>query len=123
MKLDRNKRKQLKQRTRREIYESLGGHCAYCGCELQYKDMQLDHMVPLHVGGADELSNMLPACRSCNHYKATLTVEKFRSAIERFPAVLMRDSVTFRNAVRFGIVEIKQEPTRFYFEQNPSAKE
>lgn len=35
----------------------------------------------LRKGGADALDNMLPACRSCNHYKGSLTVEKATSKI------------------------------------------
>ena len=78
--------------------------------------MQVDHIVPIAQEGEDELSNMLPACRSCNHYKGTSTLERFRTNIERFPKVLMRDSVTYKNAVRFGLVEPRQHKVIFYFE-------
>lgn len=80
------------------------GHCAYCGCKIEYNEMQIDHVIPLRRGGADTLENMLPACRSCNHYKSTLDVEDFRKMIEKMPDTLMRDSVTYKNAVRFGVV-------------------
>lgn len=99
------KRRKLTSAERREVYDKCGGHCAYCGCELAYKDMQIDHVVPLAFGkGEDELSNMLPACRSCNHRKGCWPLEIFRKDMERAPAVLMRDSVTYKNAVRFGLV-------------------
>lgn len=29
---------------REKVYQKYNGHCAYCGCELQYKDMQVDHI-------------------------------------------------------------------------------
>lgn len=38
------KRKAISQKTRKAVYEKYGGHCAYCGCELDYKDMQVDHV-------------------------------------------------------------------------------
>ena len=60
-----------------------------------------------------------PACRSCNHYKSRSTLEGFRKNVENMPAVLMRDSVTYRNAVRFGLVTPTPHPVRFYFEDNP----
>lgn len=85
--------------------------------------MQIDHVIPINMAesyiGYDMNceDNLLPACRSCNHYKSTYTVEKFRTAIERYTDVLTRDSVTFRNAVRFNQVIPNKNPVRFYFEE------
>lgn len=79
--------------------------------------MQVDHVIPLRKGGVDALENMLPACRSCNHYKSTLTLEQFRRAVERMPEVLMRDSVTYKNVVRFGMVKPTPRGVVFYFEE------
>ena len=66
---------------------------------------------------ADSLENMMPACRSCNNYKSSLTLEKFRMAVYRWHDVLLRDSVTYRNAVRFGQVRPTQHVPQFYFEK------
>lgn len=113
-------RKKLTKVERRIIFEKCNGHCAYCGCELQYKDMQADHVIPLNgykEQGEDTLENMLPSCRSCNHYKSAVPLEHFRKAVENFPVVLMRDSVTYKNAVRFGLVCPNPHPVKFYFEE------
>ncbi len=67
--------------------------------------------------GEDTLDNMLPACRSCNHYKSRSTLEGFRKMVENMPTVLMRDSVTYKNAVRFGLVTPTPHPVKFYSEQ------
>jgi hypothetical protein len=102
-----------------EVYNKTGGYCAYCGCELRYEDMQVDHVVPINgwmEQGSDTLDNMLPACRSCNHYKSRMPLEGFRKMVENMPTALMRDSVTYRNAVRFGLVEPKPHSVKFYFE-------
>ena len=43
--------------------DAFPGHCAYCGCELEYKDMQVDHVIPINgwsEQGEDTLDNMLP---------------------------------------------------------------
>ena len=109
-------RRKLTKAERQEVYDKTGGHCAYCGCYITPREMQTDHVVPLRKGGADEISNMLPACRSCNHYKSTLTIKQFRECIERWPNILMRDSVTYRNAVRFGQVTPTPRKVIFYFE-------
>ena len=31
---------------RLKIYNKYGGHCAYCGREIEYKQMQVDHHFP-----------------------------------------------------------------------------
>lgn len=68
-----NQRRKLTKDERMAVYKKTNGHCAYCGCELEYKDMQVDHVIPINgwsEQGEDTLDNMLPACRSCNHYKS-----------------------------------------------------
>ena len=114
------KRRRLSSLERMEIYTKPGGCCAYCGCDLRFEDMQVDHVVPLNgwsEKGSDTLDNMLPSCRSCNHYKSRSTLEGFRKMLEAMPDVLMRDSVTYKNAVRFGLVDPKPHKVVFYFER------
>lgn len=114
------KRKQLSKQERLQVYEKCNGHCAYCGCELPLMDMQVDHVIPLALINDDKSEtflNYLPACRSCNYYKSAMSLEKFRRMIERMPDVLMRDSVTYKNAVRFGLVTPTPHKVEFYFEK------
>ena len=111
------KRKKLSNAERRGIYDKCKGHCAYCGCELEYRDMQVDHVIPLRRGGADDIENMLPACRSCNHYKATLTAEEFREYVSKIPDRLQRDSIPYQVGARFGIIRVHRD-VRFYCERS-----
>lgn len=115
------KRKAIPKKIRQAVYDKCKGHCAYCGCELEYKNMQVDHVVPLNgwnEQGEDTIENMLPACRSCNRYKSRSTLEGFRKMVEAMPDTLMRDSTTYKNAVRFGLVTPNKKPIKFYFEKN-----
>ena len=115
-----NKRRRLRKAERKAVYNKTGGHCAYCGCDLKFEDMQVDHVVPLNgwsKQGTDTLDNMLPACRSCNHYKSIMDIENFRKMVENMPTALARDSVTYKNAVRFGLVIPNPHPVKFYFEK------
>lgn len=76
-----NQRRKLTKDERMVVYRKTNGHCAYCGCALEYKDMQVDHIIPINgwsEQGEDTMDNMLPACRSCNHYKSRSTLEGFR---------------------------------------------
>ena len=119
------KRRKLNKSERLAVYDKTNGHCAYCGKEITLQQMQVDHVVPVEFYEAykamgqdlNAMDNLLPACRSCNNYKHTLTLEKFRAAIEHTPDVLARDSVTYRNAVRFGLVTPTPGPVTFYFER------
>ena len=107
-------RRKLTNKERQQILDKTSGRCAYCGCEGK---MQIDHIVPIRTGGLDVLENMFPACRSCNHRKSSSSLESFRKQIEDFLNVLYRDSVTYRNALRFGHIEPKPQDIVFYFEK------
>lgn len=113
-------RRKLSKSLRLSIHAKTRGHCAYCGCEFPIEEMQVDHVIPINgwsEQGMDTVDNMLPACRSCNHYKSRSTLEGFRRNLENMPAVLARDSTTYRNAVRFGLVKPTPHPVVFYFEK------
>ncbi|WP_312107703.1 HNH endonuclease signature motif containing protein [Lachnoclostridium sp.] len=111
------KRKAIPKATRLKVYEKCNGHCAYCGCELEYKDMQVEHVKPLSICGADQIENMLPACRSCNHYKSTLDLEGFRKYLSGLHKRMLRDNVNYRTLNRFKLIEQNTQQIQFYFEQ------
>lgn len=111
------KRRKLFKEERIKVYEKCQGHCAYCGCTLEYKDMQVDHVKPVYRGGEDDISNMLPACRSCNHYKSTLKPEEFKKYLSEIPERLIRDCIPFQVGKRFGIVGIITDDVIFYYER------
>ena len=52
--------------------------CAYCGA---IGPLEQDHCVPLHRGGSNWITNILPACRVCNARKHLLTEEEFRARL------------------------------------------
>lgn len=119
------KRRRITRAVREAVYNKCNCHCAYCGIQIPISKMQIDHLIPFEFADAyavqgidlDAFENLMPACRSCNNYKSSLTLEKFRKSVERWPEVLLRDSVTYRNAVRFGLVEPKPHKVIFYFER------
>lgn len=112
-------RKRLTKSERQEVYEKYDGHCAYCGKELDFKDMQVDHKIPLRLGGADDMSNYMPACRQCNHYKRGNDLEGFRLMIEEIPKKLERDNYIYRIGLLYGNVKgyyPNDAGIMFYFE-------
>ena len=109
------RRKSLSKNMRREIYEMYGGHCAYCGREIDIKDMQVDHVQSVYLGGEDERSNYRPACRSCNFYKSTMSVEGLREQLG-FIAGRLEKLFIFRLALAYGLIQLTGRPVKFYFE-------
>lgn len=51
--------------------------CAYCGIETT---LTADHVVPLSRGGTNYITNILPACKSCNSKKGVRSVQEFLGA-------------------------------------------
>lgn len=59
---------------RAQIFAKNNGECVYCGTS---ENLTVDHMTPLHRGGAENISNYQPACRSCNADKRNMTHEEY----------------------------------------------
>jgi hypothetical protein len=57
-----------KRRFRKSIKYGWGGFCAYCRCN---RATTLDHLKPKSRGGSSLRSNLIPACRECNHAKGS----------------------------------------------------
>ena len=115
----------MKKETRVEVYNKYGGHCAYCGKKIEYKDMQVDHKVPIYRGygtlvgverGTDDFSNLMPSCRSCNFRKGTLTVEQFRNEIVRQCEGIVKRSFQVRQSIDYGLINVDIHPIKFFFE-------
>ena len=116
------KRKPIPKKIREEVYNKCGGHCAYCGCELDIKDMQVDHIESVYLAELmhkevdDNIDNYMPSCRMCNYYKSTSTIEQFR---KRLTTMLMRNvrlPFDYRLALKYGLVKEDVKPIVFYYE-------
>lgn len=119
-------RKNISKKKRLQVYEKCKGHCAYCGCELDIKDMQVDHIEPIYkyetaygagaAGFLDDIENLLPACRQCNFYKSTFSIEDFRKRIQRIKDNLQKTFI-YKLALKYGIVTENDKPIVFYYEK------
>ena len=113
-----SKRQAISKKTREIVYNKYDGHCAYCGCKLGIKDMQVDHFAPVYLFGDNiNINNLMPSCRSCNFYKNTLTINKFRKQLGEIKSRLERDSFIYRMAKKYGLIEEKDKYIQFYYEK------
>jgi hypothetical protein len=56
-------------------FQQFDNACAYCG--VRNVDLQIEHLLPISLGGTHTLGNIVPACSSCNYSKATKEVEEW----------------------------------------------
>jgi 5-methylcytosine-specific restriction endonuclease McrA len=112
---------------REDVYNKCNGHCAYCGKEITFKQMQVDHVIsksrfynqnPLPDYHHNELKNLLPSCARCNKWKDTFTIDGFRTQIELQLERLRRDSPNYRIALDYNLIEECPKNIIFYFEKN-----
>lgn len=119
------KRKRITTAQRMEVWQKYNGHCAYCGCEITLEKMQVDHMESIYrhekdyiAGNAeylDKIENYMPACRMCNFYKMTYTLEQFRQRLQTMTERLEKQFI-YRLAKKYGIVREQEKEITFYFE-------
>jgi len=111
----------MKKADRLKVYNKYDGHCAYCGREIEYKDMQRDHLFPQFLSelqsglNNDHIDNLMPACRPCNTAKGGMRLEMWRDELA-LQVKRLRKNAQFDRALRFGQIEITESPIRFYFE-------
>ena len=123
----------ISKKIRELVYNKLGGHCAYCGKEIEYKEMQVDHLHPqalnhfLAIGrdlngdlimpDPDRFDNLMPSCRRCNHYKRGYTLDFYRGMIDTIHERIRSSNYIIKVAEDYGLMEFKQFNGLFYFER------
>jgi len=65
----------------------------------------------------DTFENLTPACPSCNIQKNSYSLEHFRENIENYIRSLNRDSVQYKVAKRYGLVQETGFKVIFFFEK------
>jgi 5-methylcytosine-specific restriction endonuclease McrA len=71
------------------VWDKSQGRCWYCGRQVELFSTNpddrlcIDHVVSQADGGSDDLTNLVPACKSCNSGKGRRSVEIFRWTLYR----------------------------------------
>ena len=106
----------MNRQIRQAVYNKYGGRCAYCGNEIDIKDMQVDHVIPKRIGGTDDINNLNPACRRCNHYKRASSIERFRTLLLTLHERIKGNYIC-KVAEDYGVITVKEWDGKFYFEK------
>jgi 5-methylcytosine-specific restriction endonuclease McrA len=112
------------------VYDKFKGRCAYCGDNIEYSSMHLDHIKPRFRGstdkelyemgitrGTNKVDNLNPSCSSCNISKSTFTIEDWRIDLNEKPKRLRKTQSSFRLMEKFGKIKEIKTPIVFYFEK------
>jgi 5-methylcytosine-specific restriction endonuclease McrA len=120
----------MKKEQRVEVYNKYDGHCSYCGKEIAYEDMQVDHYMPqrlrkfhnryAHID-FDGIDNLMPTCRRCNHYKRSLLPENFRKQMKTLHERIKKIYIC-KVALDYDILNIEPFEGTFYFETRDKEK-
>lgn len=126
-----SKHKNIPKKARIIVYEKYRGHCAYCGCEIAYEDMQVDHIQSVYANTdyqqlmtEDEIysmGNYMPSCRQCNFYKSTFGLETFRTRLTEVMLKNLQKEFNYKLALKYKLITENIKPIRFYFEEHTGA--
>lgn len=94
----------VSKRVRYEVLRRDGHACRYCGGTAPDVALTVDHVVPVALGGSDDSSNLVAACRDCNAGKASTvpgaeTVEDIGVDAERWAAAMCEVAAVRRREI------------------------
>lgn len=117
-------------RLRKQVYKKCEGHCAYCGKELEFSQMEVDHLEPIYrklddaecvrqniLRGADHIENLMPSCKRCNKWKSDYPIADFRAQIIDQHNKLLRDAPGYKLARDYGMIVEVVWDGRFYYQR------
>lgn len=106
----------MKKEIREIVWKKYDCKCAYCGEDLEYHKMQVDHIEPKYKGGKDDISNYNPSCRQCNFYKSTFNLNQFKQQLHSITERIKKPFIV-RLAMKYSIISFKPFDGKFYYEK------
>ena len=127
----------IKKNIRELVHKKYNCKCGYCGISIEYKEMQVDHIIPqnefiahitnqwripeflkhLTVSDMNHFDNLMPSCRVCNKWKSTFTIDQFKKEVFEQVKRLNDYSTNYRMAKKYDLVSETVKPIVFYFER------
>lgn len=93
-----------KRKWKESIKEHWNYECAYCGSD---DNLTLDHITPRSKGGSDRITNIVCACRECNHDKghqfwSEWYLKQYFCTTERLSAIIEWQNQNIGNTFTYG---------------------
>lgn len=71
------------RKTRWWQQKTASGQCYYCGKKTAYKNITMDHVLPLTRGGKSTKDNLVPSCKKCNTAKKSMMPLQWQEYLEK----------------------------------------
>ena len=101
---------------REKVFTKYDSRCAYCGCLIEYSTFHIDHIIPKYKKGKNDLSNLNPACPTCNLSKGCYLIDDWRDSIQNRAYDSLNRSTDLKILFKFNQIELTNIPVIFYFE-------
>lgn len=62
---------------RQYVYKQAAGKCVLCGRSISKEEFTIDHIIPLSMGGENNIDNFQCTCYACNQFKKNILPEDF----------------------------------------------
>lgn len=93
----------ISRRLRFEILRRDGHTCRYCGAKAPDVVLEVDHVVPVTLGGSDDPANLVAACEACNRGKSSIPADA--EIVEDVERDALRWKVAMERAVELHQLE------------------
>ena len=82
---ERNSERYTPPLNNRTLFRRDANVCMYCAERFSTSDLTRDHIQPLSLGGTDNWTNVVTACRRCNNHKGGRTPERAKMQLVAVP--------------------------------------
>lgn len=89
-----------KRRFRQSIYEAWNFKCGYCGAPAT----SLDHIIPKFKSGSSARSNLIPACRCCNHHKGSRDMKEWFKERDYFTEETLQKIIQWTESDKISVI-------------------
>ena len=109
----RGSREHIPGRLRYDVLAKSGGVCVACGVSAQERALEVDHIVPVNMGGPNDISNLQALCYKCNAQKRDRDKTDFVRVLNRLKyrnpkcSLCMAGGHVLDNHMAFAVREAK----------------
>lgn len=96
----------ISKRTRYEVLRRDNHTCRYCGGHAPDVVLTIDHVVPRTLGGSDDPSNLVAACKDCNAGKSSSNPDA------TMVAQVGEDAIRWARAIQRAVEEAAEDDER-----------
>lgn len=77
-----SKRTAISKKTRFDVFKRDAFKCQYCGASPPEVLLEVDHVIPVSIGGQNDLDNLITSCQSCNSGKSNRSLEDIPKSLK-----------------------------------------